>query len=94
MKPDLEKHVAFLNQLDDALDDALTRYADLDDSALSELHQIKKEVRVAKQAVRLLKNQPKETVQASQSRLVGMIARRDQQQGDKSKAMGHRILPA
>ncbi len=55
MKVDLNKHLAFLDQLDDGLDEALDRYSNQSKESLSELHNLKREIQLARKAVRMLR---------------------------------------
>lgn len=100
MTQDLKKHREFLSQLDEALDDALDRYGTMDDSALAELHKIKKELLVAQKAMTILEGQSGLKGQSGQKqqpccdkKMAGLIARKDQREVAGQPLMEHRILP-
>mgnify|MGYP000032382105 CR=1 FL=1 len=94
MAQDLKKHSEFLSQLDDALDDALNRYGSMDDSALAELHKIKKELLVAQKAMAILEGQPvQKPSPCCDNKLSGLITRKDHADAG-SAAVEHRIMPA
>ena len=55
MKVNLNKHLAFLDQLDEGLDEALDRYSSQSKESLAELHNLKREIQLARKAVRMLR---------------------------------------
>lgn len=95
MTKDLKKHSEFLSQLDEALDDALDRYGSMDDSALAELHKIKKELLVAQKAMAILEGQSNAYQKpCCDKKLSGLIARKDRVDASRSAVVEHRIIPA
>ncbi len=51
-----EKHMSFLNELSDALDEAMENYADAEEADLEELRHMKREVEYAQASVERLQS--------------------------------------
>jgi hypothetical protein len=89
MKVDLNKHLAFLDQLDEGLDDALGRYSGQSKESLAELHNLKREIQLARKAVRMLRLNGYGSEKETSNKLSRLVKRGNTQLDDRAVNEGN-----